>query len=657
MSQFSASIQFKFSSNFDKVAKGISKSVKGLTKDFSKLTKSVSANEQGFESLNRTLRRGFLVGLAFLTASFAIATVKAQEYDKALAQLSAITGLAGKDLDRFGKQSLQASNRFGVSAANYLEAVQLVASAKPELLEQPQLLKQISDEAAILSKAAGIDLRSATLALTDSMNQFELGAMDANRAINVLAAGSKFGASLVGDTAQALVKAGVAAKLAGLNFEQTNAAIQVLAQRGIRGSMAGTQLKGTFLTLNQLMKQNNIPTVSKALELLSVAMANGADLTQQFGRENITAATILIESRKKMADMTEAITGTSIASEQARINMATFAERMARLKQVTFNALMVAFEPFIVALGWFADKLAVGLTFLGKYPRIMTGLIVVAGLLTAALGALSAGISIALAVSTGAAAAFAAAAASVWAFTVALLANPVTLIVIGVIALIAALGVLIAKWDNLRAALVAVGKVGIAFLRGMWEGLKQDVIPAWEEFTSIIGEAAEPFRELFNVFDEVFGELAEALGLTKDEMLGIANAGKIVGNVLAFVVKASLMPLRSLLIMFLAIKDVVQAFGFLITGQTDEALKSIKKLADRGLQLIQPLIDGFEKDAASESAGASAASTVAAAALGKQQLDVNLKVDTEGRVKVESIKSDKAINTAIESGMMIPEGV
>ncbi|WPM94341.1 tail length tape measure protein [Arthrobacter phage Cupello] len=68
-------------------------------------------------------------------------------------------------------------------------------------------------------------------------------------------------------------------------------------------------------------------------------------------------------------------------------------------------------------------------------------------------------------------AAFIAWAASVWVATAALLANPATWIVIGIVALIAALVLLIANWDAVASFLSGVWAGVVDFAVGLWEGL------------------------------------------------------------------------------------------------------------------------------------------------------------------------------------------
>ncbi|QGH74503.1 tail length tape measure protein [Arthrobacter phage Kuleana] len=67
--------------------------------------------------------------------------------------------------------------------------------------------------------------------------------------------------------------------------------------------------------------------------------------------------------------------------------------------------------------------------------------------------------------------AFIAWAASVWVATAALLANPVTWIIIGIVALVAALALLVANWDSVAAFLTGVWNNVVSWAMGVWSGL------------------------------------------------------------------------------------------------------------------------------------------------------------------------------------------
>ncbi|CAK8739127.1 hypothetical protein SODG_002730 [Sodalis praecaptivus] len=81
------------------------------------------------------------------------------------------------------------------SASQAAEALKLMASAKPELLNTAEGLANATHSALILAQASGTTLPEATRTLALSLNQFGASAEQADRYINVLAAGAKYGSS------------------------------------------------------------------------------------------------------------------------------------------------------------------------------------------------------------------------------------------------------------------------------------------------------------------------------------------------------------------------------------------------------------------------------------------------------------------------------
>lgn len=199
-----------------------------------------------------------------------------------------------------------------------------MASAKPELLSTSEGLSAATKSALTLAQAAGTTLPDATRTLALSLNQFGAGAEQADRYINVLAAGAKYGSSEIVDTAAAIKNGGVAAAQAGVGFEQLNAAIQVLAAREIKGGEAGTALRNVILNLEKGADKSLKPSVvglSRALANLAGKNLSTAQAVKLFGVENITAASILVDNRSKLDELTTALTGTQTAHEQAAIRV------------------------------------------------------------------------------------------------------------------------------------------------------------------------------------------------------------------------------------------------------------------------------------------------------------------------------------------------
>ena len=157
----------------------------------------------------------------------------------------------------------------------------------PQIGENQEALSNMGKYANTLAKTMGGDVKGATDALTTSMLQFKVNlndpieaASEMERMMNVMAAGAQEGASEVVQTSQALVQAGGMAKLANVSFEETNSALQALAQGGKYGAEAGVGLR------NVLIKMNAPSAISKqATELLAsygVNMKKVADASTPF---------------------------------------------------------------------------------------------------------------------------------------------------------------------------------------------------------------------------------------------------------------------------------------------------------------------------------------------------------------------------------------
>ncbi|SHG32482.1 phage tail tape measure protein, lambda family/phage tail tape measure protein, TP901 family, core region [Pantoea sesami] len=267
---------------------------------------------------------GSLAGLAGIGLSLGSVISKTREYGQALSDLSAITGITGTKLQSLDVAAQEMGRSTEYSASQAVEALKLMASAKPELIQTADGLTEVTKSALTLAQAAGSTLPDATRTLALSLNQFGAGAQEADRYINVLAAGAKLGASEIADTAAAIKNGGVAAAQAGVGFETLNAAIQVLAEREIKGGEAGTALRNVILSLEKGTDKTLKPSVvglSAALENLSKKNLSTAQAVKLFGVENINAASVLVDNRSKLDALTQALTGTQTAHEQAAIRV------------------------------------------------------------------------------------------------------------------------------------------------------------------------------------------------------------------------------------------------------------------------------------------------------------------------------------------------
>lgn len=290
------------------------------TKDLDSLSKQAGRTETAAKSMQRELAK-FFGGLS------AVALIKEtisaySNFSSAISELSAITGAAGDDLKYYREQAKLMGQTTTQSASKVVEAMKLVGSAKPELLSNKEALAAVTKEVITLAEASGLDMPTATKAAVVSLNQFSEGADQASRFVNVLAAGAKYGASEIGDAAEALKNAGTVASSLDISFEETNAAIQAIGAAGIYAGEAGTGLRAVLLKLSTQTRDEFNPEIvglAKAFQNLAAANLTTTEKSDLFGLESIKVANALLLQADSLEGLTKQLTGTNVAYEQARV--------------------------------------------------------------------------------------------------------------------------------------------------------------------------------------------------------------------------------------------------------------------------------------------------------------------------------------------------
>lgn len=301
---------------------------------------------------------GVVLGLKQVVQSF-------NDYEERVDNLSALTGLAGENLDWLSQKAkdlststLEGGIRVKQGAQEIVDAFTKTGSARPELLKNKEALSAVTEESIILANAAKTDLQPAIEGLTMVMNQYNAPATEARRIINSLAAGSKEGAGEIPYLTQAFEKAGTVAADAGISIETLVATIETLAPRITQPEIAGRSLKNVILELQNGADDTNpaIVGLSTALENLGKQNLSVTQLTKRFGTENITTAKILINNVGELKRYEAAVTGTNVALEQAAINTDNNNAKLAQAK----NRINVV----AIALG---EKLSPAMTLVTGY--------------------------------------------------------------------------------------------------------------------------------------------------------------------------------------------------------------------------------------------------------------------------------------------------
>lgn len=451
------------------------------------------------------------------------------KFQTAVAEMSGITNLAGKDLESLADKARETAVAFGSNAADATGLyTSLLSKLTPELKKAPDALQIMSDNVMTLSKTMKGDVAGATDAMTTAMNQFQVSMADPAQAaktmteyMNIMAAGTVEGSAEVTKVAAALEQAGLTAKTFGVTFAETNASIQLLDKAGKKGSEGGVALRNVINKLQaptsdaakQLTAagisiktlQNQSLSLTDRLRALNPVMKNASVMSSLFGGENMAAAMALVDGADQIDTWTEAIQGTSAATDMAAIQMDTYAERMNRM-QAKIDDLKIKFFEFVEP---FAPII--------KWTGMAVGAIVTLGMVSWSIG----NIMQLTALKTSA----------IW------VANMIRMAVVTVaqsrIMSLSIMSIPIIGWI---IGLVTAITAGIAFLYNKFEGVRVFLFAFWEwlktgfvEFVKFLWNLRKAIREVMNPlnwFDDNFSFKGVFDNLVKETYEGAKRVGE-----------------------------------------------------------------------------------------------------------------------------------
>jgi len=269
-----------------------------------------------------------------------------QRFDAAVNNTANLTGQA---LDQVKQSAVDTSIEFGRFAGDVADAMGVIGSKAPVLLEMPAAMQAVTEASFTLADAAKAtgdalsDVDAAT-AVTAYLSQWSIAASDAaseaERFANVAAAGAQLGSASVSDMTDVMKNSGTVAASAGVSIEQFAAVTQVLAERQLEGAEAGTAFRNvlnTLLTKGPEFEKFGVSAGSvnpkivgleQALKNLAPILENDVALTKIFGAENLVAAQILGNGADAVGEMTAKLTGTNTAYAQAEAGLNSFSAQL-----------------------------------------------------------------------------------------------------------------------------------------------------------------------------------------------------------------------------------------------------------------------------------------------------------------------------------------
>lgn len=269
----------------------------------------------------------------FLKSAFAVGSITAfgkqmigvsKDFEDAMARVKAITNASTEDFKKMSKEAMKMGETTRYTAS---EAAAALENLTRNGMSASQATKALSGVMQ-LAQANAIGLAEAADIVTNTLNMFGLSVENTTRVNDVLSSTAGNAATNISELYEALVNAAPAARVLDFTIEEVSAAIGALAQAGVKGSDAGTQLRMSLTKMadpkiikkmqemgvqidEQSMKEEGL---LKTVEKLRDAHLDLTDLVKIFSQRGAVGMQQLINSYEdfnKLLDVTKNSAGTT----------------------------------------------------------------------------------------------------------------------------------------------------------------------------------------------------------------------------------------------------------------------------------------------------------------------------------------------------------
>jgi len=578
-----------------------------------------------------------LGGLAIAGVGLGIAKIvgsslsAAGEFQQTMNIMQAATGASSIQMESLSDLALQmgADTVFSAQEAGAAMVELAKAGLSPAEIEAGALAQALN-----LAATEGIALEEASTIMANAMNTFGIKAKNAVQVSDALAGASVASSASVESIALALSQVGPGAVDAGLSIQETTAALAAFADKGIKGSDAGTSLK-TFLArlvpqtesaatafkdlgLEMTDKEGNFKSLAAMSQELQDGLKGMSDaertaaLNSAFGSDARRAAIVLAEQgaaglRKYTAETTKSGTAEAMAAARMKGYKGAVEEFSGSIEtlQIVIGTVLLPVMTALIGVAtqvanWFLENQEVMFTLGG----------IIGGFLVAAIIAYTAAM-------IGAAAATIAA---MW---------PLLLVIAIVVATVFWIKWLWQNWETFRVVVTAVWQAvskavaTAAQLIGQWMRkaagyITGTIIPAVKKVWGYIAPAVRLWWTLFStnlkliwavvkvVFKGIWGTVKAVFGFILPYLKGAWNIISTVFRTGVNIISTVFNKIRDFVNI---VRSVFGALVSIIGDKMSQAWQKIMSIKDKitgffsgaigwlkqaGQDIIQGLIDGID---------------------------------------------------------------
>ena len=292
-----------------------------LSRAIKKTTREIDAAEASLEGMDaagtaafHALEAAAAASAAAITAVVGASVSVGMSFEKQMSAVQSISGATGQELEALRQQALQLGRDTAFSATEAAEGMENLASAGFATTEIIDAMPGLLD----LAAASGEDLATSSEIAATTLRAFQMEASEAGHVADVLAENAAATNAAVYDTGEAMQYVAPVAASMGIEFEETAAAIGILSNNAIKGSQAGTTLRGALsriakptekmldvmdaLNISFYDSEGNMKSLSEQISLLQTATAGLTNeqrdnyLVTLYGQESLSGMLALINS-------------------------------------------------------------------------------------------------------------------------------------------------------------------------------------------------------------------------------------------------------------------------------------------------------------------------------------------------------------------------
>nr|WP_290092463.1 phage tail tape measure protein [Bacteroides acidifaciens] len=529
MEQFSVEALLKATdSGFVKTFKDAQDAVKTFEEKSNSMTTAVGKVMQGTGAAMTKYITTPLIGVGVAAAKVG------GDFEEQMSRVKAISGATGDTFEQMKQQAIDLGAKTAFSAKESAAGMENLASAGFSAQEIMKAMPGLLDLAAV----SGGDVALASENTATALRGFGLEASEAGHVADVFARAAADTNAEVGDMGEALKYVAPVANSMGISLEETAAAIGIMSDAGIKGSQAGTTLRGALSRLARPTKamqdtmdnlgvsfydadgkmkplKTQVELLKKAFEGLTPEQQQNA-LVTLYGQESLSGMMALID---KGPDSLGKLTKSLKDSDGAADDMArTMQDNMnSSIEQMfgAFESAAIVIQKILApSIRKVADAISGLVEKFVSAPESTQKLVVAIGLIVAAIGPLIFMIGSVIIWINRVKVAFKALSESSKLFSglskaMGLLTNPVFLVIAAVALLVVGFIYLWNTSEDFRN-----------FWIGLWEGIKSAVSSAVEWIQNAWKSTGEWFNNLWKSIkegaDNVWTTIQEAPGKAAD---------------------------------------------------------------------------------------------------------------------------------------------